>query len=236
MGSSRLPGKTLMEAAGKPLLEHLIERLRHAASVDDVIVATTIAPVDDRIEALCHRLGVGCFRGSVDDVLGRVAGALQAFGADVHVEIHGDGPLVDWRLVDRAVAEYRRGGCDLVTNAARTTYPPGLELWVYASSLCARLATELTAQPYRDSPILHVMQHPDEFRIRNLEAPPELYAPDTYLEVDEAADFVVMKTIIERLYPINKAFLTEDVLALLRVDPGLAESNRGVVRRWKTAE
>ncbi|MBZ5557417.1 MAG: glycosyltransferase family protein [Acidobacteriia bacterium] len=236
MGSTRLPGKALMPAAGKPLLEHLIERLRRARSLNHVIVATTTMPEDDQIEAVCRRLGAGCFRGSVDDVLGRVAAALDAFRVDVHVEVHGDGPLADWRLVDHAVEEYCAGGVDLVTNAVRITYPPGLELWIYASSLCARLAREAAAPKYRESPILYVMERPGEFRIRNIEAPPELHAPDTYLEVDEAADFAVMKTVIERLYPSNPAFLPEDALALLQREPQLAESNRAVVRRWKAAE
>jgi spore coat polysaccharide biosynthesis protein SpsF len=236
MGSTRLPGKALLQAAGKPLLQHLIERLRRAAVIDRVIVATTTNVEDDALERLAASVGVDCHRGSVDDVLGRVAGALQKFDVDVHVEIHGDGPLADWRVVDRAVRTYLDGGWDLVTNAARVTYPPGLELWVYSSALCARLAREVTDEKYRDSPSLYVTERPGEFAIRNLEAPPELYAPETHIEVDEPADFKVIKTIIDRLYPANPAFLTEDVLALLQVESELAESNRGVVRRWKTVE
>ena len=234
MGSTRLPGKALMCAAGKPLLEHLIERLGRAGRLDQIIVATTINAEDDAIERLCERLGVGCFRGSSDDVLGRVAAALARFGVDVHVEVHGDGPLADWRLVDQAVSVYLGGSFDLVTNALRTTYPPGLELWVYAAALCARLAAERSEPRYRESPALYLMQHPDEFAIASLEAPPELSAPETYLEVDEAADFEVMRTIIEALYPGEPAFTTEEVLSLLAAQPELVGRNRGVVRRWKS--
>src|SRR5207248_2837996 len=96
---------------------------------------------------------------------------------------------------------------DVVTNAGLTTYPPGLELWVYAARLCARLARERSEPKYRDSPVLYVVQHPETFAIRNLEAPPHLHSPDTYLEVDEMADFEVMRTIIERCYPRNPAFV-----------------------------
>jgi spore coat polysaccharide biosynthesis protein SpsF len=224
-----------MVAAGKPLLAHLIERLQRARTLDRVIVATTTNREDDEIERLCAEVGAGCFRGSSEDVLGRVAAALDRFSVDVHVEIHGDGPLADWRLIDRAVATYLEGSADLVTNAQRITYPPGLELWVYGASLCARLARERREPKYRDSPILYVMQHPAEFTIRNFEAPPELHAPEMYIEVDEAVDFELVKTIIERLYPRNPAFLPEDVLALLAREPELADRNRSVARRWKEA-
>ncbi len=166
-------------------------------------------------------------------MLGRVCAALDCFEVETHVEVHGDGPLADWRVIDRAVAIYAGGQHHLVTNADPVTYPPGLEVWVYAADLARRLAREQHAAQYRESPVLYVMQHPDDFAVGRFEAPPALRAPELYLEVDEAADFAVLSTIIERLYPVNPAFTTEDVLALVASEPALAESNRAVFRRWK---
>jgi hypothetical protein len=80
MTSTRLPGKVLLEAAGKPLLEHMVERLRRARTLDGIVVATTTEASSDPIAELARRLGIGCFRGSEDDVLARVLGAAQAHG------------------------------------------------------------------------------------------------------------------------------------------------------------
>ncbi len=234
MGSTRLPGKTLMRAAGKPLLAHLIERLRRARRVDQIVVATTVNPEDDAIEALCRALvGVGCFRGSVDDVLGRVVAALVAFSADIHVEVHGDGPLPDWNVVDGLIGAYLDGGHDVVTNAQTVTYPPGLDAWVYSTRLLAAVERVAAAPEHRESPSLYLLQHPERYGVLNREAPAALRRPDVYLEVDTAADFEVVRGIMEALYPANPAFTTEDVLRFLDAHPDLAARNRDVERRWK---
>ena len=86
MTSSRLPGKVLLPAAGRPLLEILVERLRRAPGLDGVVIATTVNAGDDPISELGEKLGVEVFRGSENDVLGRVCGALRSSGADVCVE------------------------------------------------------------------------------------------------------------------------------------------------------
>ena len=79
MKSTRLPGKVLKPILDRPMLELLIERLKQAAYVDQIVVATTESDTDDPIEALTKRLNVGCFRGSEDDVLNRVLQPAVAF-------------------------------------------------------------------------------------------------------------------------------------------------------------
>src|SRR5450631_962060 len=71
MGSSRLPGKSLAEIEKRPMLWHVIDRVKRARLVDRVVVATSFYPVDDAIEALCREIGVRCYRGSENDVLDR---------------------------------------------------------------------------------------------------------------------------------------------------------------------
>src|SRR4051794_28072750 len=87
MTSSRLPGKVLLPALGKPLLELMVERLRRCEHLDEIVIATTEDVSSDPLEELADRLGIGCFRGSEDDVLARVLRAAQAYGADLIVEL-----------------------------------------------------------------------------------------------------------------------------------------------------
>ena len=83
MSSTRLPGKVSRTILGKPMLELLIERLKRAQSLDEIVVATTKNPADNVIEELAHRIGVNCFRGSEEDVLERVLRAAMAAKADL---------------------------------------------------------------------------------------------------------------------------------------------------------
>ena len=78
MKSSRLPGKVLLPVCGKPLLELMIERLRQVPELGGIVIATTANPSCQPIEDLAKRLGVGCFRGSEDDVLDRVLSQLES--------------------------------------------------------------------------------------------------------------------------------------------------------------
>src|SRR6266511_3391616 len=132
MGSRRLPGKTLAPIMGRPTLELLVERLRRAKQVDEVVVATTTEPEDDSIEELCRQLQVGCFRGSSEDVLDRVLRAAQEFRASLIVEMTGDCPLLDPAVVDDVISLYLSAKYDYVSNIVERTYPRGLDTQVFS--------------------------------------------------------------------------------------------------------
>ena len=146
MTSTRLPGKVLLEAVGKPLLELMVERLRRARSLDEIVVATTTEPSSDPIAALADRLGIGCFRGSEDDVLGRVLGAAQAYDAELIVETTGDCPLVDPDVLDLVVERFRVGGVDYCSNTLERTYPRGMDVEVLPTAVLEEVAS-LTDDP-----------------------------------------------------------------------------------------
>jgi len=103
MGSSRLPGKVLLDIAGLPMLALVVERTRRAKTVDEVVVATTNEPDDDLIATLCHEHGYSFFRGSQHDVLDRYFQAAQIFNAEVIVRITADCPLIDPKVIDQTV-------------------------------------------------------------------------------------------------------------------------------------
>src|SRR5262245_63913016 len=148
MTSSRLPGKVLLPAGGRPLLEILVQRLRRAPGLDGVVIATTVNTSDDAVSTLGENLGVGVFRGSEHDVLGRVCGALRASGADVCVEITGDCPLVDPKIVGQALAEFLRTRADhpYVSNSdPHRAVPAGLDVQVFFASALDRKSTRLNS-------------------------------------------------------------------------------------------
>lgn len=235
MGSSRLPGKVMMEILGKPVLHHIVDRVRRSKYVDEVVVATSVTPENDVIEEYCKKNGIACFRGSEDDVLDRVLNALTAHGADVGVDIFGDEPLLDVGILDSLIQFYLdyRGEYDWVGNDLKTTFPPGTEAEVYSVAALRDSANRTNDIAIREHCTLFIRQHPELYRIKNIEAPPDLYYPEMEIELDTAEDFEVIKTVYEHLYPKNPAFDIRDIIAFMAGNEQVQELNRHVPRRWK---
>jgi spore coat polysaccharide biosynthesis protein SpsF len=233
--SSRLSGKVLKAIVGKPMLELQIERIRQSRLIDRVIIATTDQPQDDAIHDLADRLGCPCFRGSEDDVLGRVVGALIAHDVDVHVEFQGDNPMPDALLVDAIIGYYLKhaGEYDYVTNALKTTYPPGAEVAVYAAAVLIDAERRAGTTPLREHVGMHIYQQPERYRVQNLEAPAWLRRPDLHLEVDTEEDFALVSAVFEHFYPTNPGFSLSQVIEFTDGHAELAARTRGIERRWK---
>jgi spore coat polysaccharide biosynthesis protein SpsF len=106
MSSSRLPGKVLMDIAGRPMLEHMLARTMRARSVDAIVVATTTDPSDDVLEQFCLVKGVPCFRGSLPNVLDRMYHAASQFQADVIIRLTADCPLIDPGVIDLTISAF----------------------------------------------------------------------------------------------------------------------------------
>lgn len=228
MTSTRLPGKVVLPILGRPTLELLIERLQRAQCLGGIVVATTTNATDDVLEALAVRLGVECFRGSEEDVLGRVLGAAGATGAELIVEITGDCPLVDPAIIDHLVGIYRTNRYDYVSNTLKRTYPRGLDVQVFSSATLAEVA-RLTDDPVDHEHVsLYIYEHPERFRLFNLESGlPEKYW-DLRLTVDTPEDFALIQGIYERLYPGNPKFAMRDILDLLDRNPDLLDLNKHI--------
>ena len=231
MTSTRLPGKVLRPILGRPMLELLIERLRRAERVNDVIVATTSNHTDDTIEALCRKIGAGCFRGSEDDVLDRVLRAAHAFDVDLIVEITGDCPLIDPVIVDRLLEMYDEGGVDYVANVLKRTFPRGLDTQVFSTTVLEEVA-RLTDDPVDHEHVsLYIYEHPERFSLRNLESGLPETTWNYRLTVDTPQDFALITAIYESLYPVNFSFGLADVVDLLAARPELLELNREIQQK-----
>ena len=231
MGSERLPGKMMLEVAGKPLLGHLIDRVKQVRGVDSIVIATPDTKPNDVIEAYCKEAGVSCFRGSEDDVLGRMVGALEQEGADIGIEIYGDSPLIDPRLVEECFVEYKKGGCDWVGNDRKNTYPSGMFTETFSVSALQNSATKTSDPAVREHGTLYVRQHPDEYKQKNIEGKGKLNRPDVHLDIDSPEDFALFESIVTHFAPRND-FSLEEILAYLDAHPDIAKGNQHVHRRW----
>jgi spore coat polysaccharide biosynthesis protein SpsF (cytidylyltransferase family) len=222
MGSTRLPGKVLAQVAGKPVVRHVVERVRRAALPDHVVVATSVNPENDAIEEACRAIGVECARGSENDVLDRYRQVVRRLGADAVVRVTSDCPLLDPGVLDSVISMYEGGGYDYASNINPPTFPHGLDVEICSAAALERSWTRATAADEREHVTLHIRRRPGEFRIGNLRSEPDLSGFRWVLDLPSDLDFV--RDVYERLG--TSEFAMEDVLALLERDAELARRAR----------
>lgn len=226
MGSSRLPGKVLLDIVGVPMLGHVVTRARRASTLDHVLVATSRAAPDNPIVEFCSARGIDCFRGSEEDVLDRYHSAAASAGADVVVRLTADCPLLDADVIDEVVGVFREGGADYVANILRCTYPDGLDTEVFSRAALERAWGEARLRSEREHVTLYLRKHPDRFRQRNVTADHDWSA--LRWTVDEPRDLEFVRAVYNKLGTMD--FGWRDVLALLDADPALTELNAGIER------
>ncbi|MDG2203651.1 MAG: glycosyltransferase family protein [Alphaproteobacteria bacterium] len=231
MTSSRFPGKVLMEACGKPMLQHMIERLQRVPSLDGIVVATTGNDADVPIVNLAQRMGVGFFQGSEYDVLLRVLHSARAYDIDVIVEMTGDCPLIDPVLVEDCIRGYQVAGVDYVSNVLERTYPRGMDTQVFATEVLADVADRTDDPEDHEHVSIFIYSHPEIYSLKNMPGPPELTNPGLGLTLDTPEDLELIRRIFEILYPDNPNFTLADILAVLKDNPALTELNAHVRRK-----
>ncbi len=237
MTSSRLPGKVLLPAGGRPLLQILVERLSRTSGLDGVVIATTLNTSDDPIVALGEQLGVGVFRGSESDVLGRVCGALRASRADVCVEITGDCPLIDPRIVGEALVEFlrTRDVHPYVSNSdPHRAVPAGLDVQVFHADALFRLEA-LTDDPEDREHVSYGFYRPESggrWRPRFIRHASCAGAEDVLVTLDYPEDYGLIRRLHEELSAVDPQYSAGDIVRWVRAHPHLEERCRAARVAW----
>lgn len=231
MSSSRLPGKVLLLAGGEPMLMHLVRRLRAVASIEEIVIATTVNTLDDPIVTFAKEAGILYYRGSENDVLARVIGAGDMAQAEVLVEITGDCPVIDPDVVEQTIQMFLHHDVQYVANSLIRSYPDGMDtqvMWLAALRSSAEMTNDRLD---REHVSRFICQHPELFSRVHLIAPPSLHWPELGLTLDEESDYLLLKNIIEELAPTNPLFGCGDIISYLRERPDLVDLNSKVVRK-----
>ena len=166
MGSSRLPGKVLKTLAGRPVLDHVVTRVKAANRIDDVIVATSDLPGDDAIADHCATRSWMCVRGSETDVLSRYAVAARASDAEIIVRVTSDCPLFSPRILDDMLMAFDPATTDYMsTNWPERTFPVGLDCEVMRAEALLDIAGSATDPYDREHVTAHFYNNPERFRL-----------------------------------------------------------------------
>lgn len=214
----------MLEAAGKPLLALLMERLARSRKLNLSIVATSSEPQDDVIARLCEEKGYPVFRGSERDVLDRYYQAARQFGLDVIVRITSDCPLIDPALVDEMIDIHLAAPdrYDLITNRHPLTFPDGLDVDVMSLGSLTTAWTNATTHEQREHTIPYFWQA--GLRVLNVTSHENLFHTHRWT-LDYPEDYSLIKSIFESLYENNPGFGTAAILDLLADRPELSAIN-----------
>lgn len=199
MGSTRLPGKVLMDISGKSMLQWVVTRARRARTVDEVMVATSELPADDAVVHGAEAIGAPSFRGSEDDVLDRYANAAAATGADVIVRLTADCPLIDPGIIDLVVGTFLNWlpGVDYASNTLERTFPRGLDVEAFSHRALERARLE-ARKPYERAHVTpYLYMHPEHFVLRAIRANQD--HSDHRWTVDTPEDLAVIRGIVQAL-------------------------------------
>ncbi|MGH7721283.1 MAG: cytidylyltransferase domain-containing protein [Candidatus Dormibacteria bacterium] len=215
-GSTRFPNKVLADLQGRPMLAHVIERVSRAATVDRVVVATTVDPADDEVAALSAGCGANVSRGPVDDVLTRYLAAAHEHAADVVVRITADCPLTDPVLIDAVVHARAEGDGEYATNAEPPTYPDGYDVEALTSACLERLDREAQLWYEREHVTARARERPGEFRTVRVTSDRDLSW--MRLTVDVPEDLARIAAVLDAL-PSHPPPGLAAVTALVETDP-----------------
>ncbi len=223
MGSSRLPGKVLMDIEGKLLLERLISRIAPRKNEADLIIATTTLPEDDAIEQFCKSHGVACYRGSDWDVLDRFYQAAQQYHPlpDHIIRICADNPLHSGKVVDFVVDQYFASGAEYCSNS---NHEPNYLEDGFDTEVFSYNALE---KAWKEAKLLSDREHVCPYIKKTVKCLWKKAHPEYQfkLSVDTIMDLNAVRTIFRELE--NKPdFSIEEVVQLLKRKPEILEINK----------
>jgi len=221
IGSTRLRGKVLADILGQPMLWRVVERVRRARNVHEVVVATTTGPHDDELAQFCATRKIKCFRGSESDVLDRYFQAARNYAATTVIRVTADCPLIDPAVIDRVAEVFQQGGFDYVSNTVEASYPDGLDTEVFSFAALERAWREAGKSSEREH-VTPYLRHSGKFRIRNVENDRGTSLAHHRWTVDEPADLEFVR-IIYRNLDNHAPFGLDEILDLLKQKPELTK-------------
>lgn len=226
MSSSRLPGKVLLPLCGKPVLDHVVNRVSAAQGVSIVWVATSDHQSDDPIEDWCFENNVSCYRGNLDDVLSRFAALARTIGSPQILRITADCPAIDPAVIDEVIQESLSGGYDACGLDGE--FPNGLDCTVFSRSALEIAAENAELWSEREHVGPYILDRPHQFRIRRMRLFEGLGHHRWTLDHPQDYDFLTL--IFGHLFPEQPKFGWQQIVDLLEERPWISALNSSLER------
>ncbi|MEO5331170.1 MAG: hypothetical protein H7839_04040 [Magnetococcus sp. YQC-5] len=222
MGSTRLPGKSMMDCAGAPLVGRIIERVKRCQQLHEIVLATTSKDEDQVLCDLAQAYQISSFQGAENDLVDRYYQAALQYRADVVVRLPADNAVPEPSEIDRIVKFHLQGKFDFCSNLAQifdSGYPDGIGAEVFDFSSLEIIWKEKSDLKKREHVHLNFFDYstqmptdPERFSVGTLPCPAEFRRPDLVLDVNTLDQLGFIKSLYEYLYPINSNFSIVDII------------------------
>lgn len=227
--STRLPQKLMLEIEGRPVISHMIDRLRLCRTVDEIVLCTSTNPQDDPLEILAKKEKISVFRGHEDDVIQRLYDASTAFNLDYIVHITADCPFVDPVYVDKVVEAYKENNADLIRTL---DLPHGAFCYGIKPNALKKVIeikdktdTEVWGRYFTDTGLFDVFDLP----ITN----PRHCKNELRMTLDYPEDYEFFKRVFAALHNPGRVFSLDEILDYLELNPEVVAVNEHAEEKYK---
>tara|TARA_B100000989_G_C19481206_1_gene445213 strand:- start:530 stop:1273 length:744 start_codon:yes stop_codon:yes gene_type:complete len=218
LNSRRLPGKVLLKVRNKPLIEHMIDRLKYVKGIDKIVVATTKKKADQRLINFLKKKKIFFFRGSENNVLKRNVDAAKKYNSDIIINLTGDCPLIDPKIIQECLKIFKKDRYDLVSNSLIRSYPDGMDVNIFTLKSIIRCQKMSKSKDEKEHTTLIFKKNRKFFKIRDLLAPKKLRWPNLGLTLDEKEDYLLIKKIFKYFLINKKVFTCSEIIKLLKYE------------------
>jgi spore coat polysaccharide biosynthesis protein SpsF len=229
--STRLPKKIFLKIDDRPMLWHVVERVKQAQKIDKIVLAIPDSSNNDELEIFIKKYNWNIFRGSENDVLSRYFHAAKQFDADIIIRITSDCPLVDPGIIDEAIKKHVLEENNYTAIGVEGGYPRGLDVEVFDFKSLEAAYINAVSKSQREHVTLFIYENPKLFRIRFIEANGALRRPEIRLTVDTEEDLLLVKEIYLLLKKCGDNFSTKDVLAIIDNNPHMQIINKHITQK-----
>tara|TARA_Y100001968_G_C19331000_1_gene704288 strand:- start:266 stop:970 length:705 start_codon:yes stop_codon:yes gene_type:complete len=223
MGSRRLPGKSLFDLAGKPLVARILERVLRCKNIDDIILAIPDTIENFPLRDLAIKLGVNFYQGSEDDLVERYYQAAKLFKSEYICRLPADNPTPEPKEIDRLIKYHmmleKKGFSTNLAEVRNSGYPDGIGVEIFGFNLLSKIRQQNHSQVMREHVHLNFYNYQTGeavneklYPINTIQCPEEFRRPDLILDVNTKEQYIFMKELYEYLYPLKPDFTIVDII------------------------
>jgi len=219
--STRLPEKVMLELNNRPLICHMIDRLKLSNILDRIILCTSTNPQDKPLVDIAANESIDCFVGSEEDVIQRLYDSAREFRLDYALNVTADCPLVSLEYLEIILNKYVETGADFITclNLPHGFHSNGLKVDAMrrVCEIKKSRETEVWGGYFTDTGLFDVV---------DIDVPPEYIRPDYRLTVDYPEDFDLLKKIFNHFGEDTYKTSMLDIIKYLDENPQLVKINK----------